>query len=84
LSTPQPVRGAPSREHFEQGLVLETRLGSLPYRAFGLCDYAAMLHERDQRGDRATARPMLEESASMAVDMGMMQLRERAEGLLEG
>ena len=73
-----------AKDLFERGLVLETVLGSLPYPTFGWCDYAAMRHESDQRGDRATARPMLEESASMAVDMGMTQLRERAEGLLAG
>ena len=45
--------------HFDEALEMNTRMGARPYVALTQRDYAVMLLERDQRGDRATARVLL-------------------------
>ena len=60
--------------HFEEALVMNTRLGSRPYVARAEYEYARMLLLRGRRADRARARTLLASALTMAQELGMRRL----------
>ncbi|MEE8466028.1 MAG: hypothetical protein V3S68_06070, partial [Dehalococcoidia bacterium] len=48
-----------------------------PDLAWTCCDYADMLLERDDEGDRAKAASLLDESLAISSELGMRPLMER-------
>ena len=63
--------------HFEETLTFCRKAGYRPELAWSLCDYADMLLERDDEGDKAKATSLLEESLKISSDLGMRPLMER-------
>ncbi|PKB64319.1 MAG: hypothetical protein BZY80_03250 [SAR202 cluster bacterium Io17-Chloro-G2] len=63
--------------HFEDALTFCRQAGYRPELAWTCCDYADTLRERDGEGDRAKAMSLLEESLSLASELGMRPLMER-------
>ena len=49
----------------------------VPELAWSLCDYADMLLERNNEGDRDKAMTLLDESLSTSTELGMRPLMER-------
>ena len=72
--------GNPDRAmaHFEDALEFCRQAGYRPELAWSSCDYAEALIERDATGDSARAIDLLDESMSIAGDLGMRPLSERA------
>ena len=65
-------------ERFDSALELSRRMGDRPLAAMITCDRAALLLDRDGRGDRERALAMLGESLEAAQELGMRGLVERA------
>ena len=72
--------GNPDRAmaHFEDALEFCRQAGYRPELAWCSCDYAEALIERGATGDSARAIDLLDESMSIAGDLGMRPLSERA------
>ena len=66
-----------SCEHFDEGLAFCRKAGYRPELAWTCCDYADMLLERDNEGDRAKAMTLLDESLAISSERGMRPLMER-------
>ena len=64
-------------QHFEDALVMNTRLGALPFLARTQVFYAVMLLQRNQDADREQALRLLEQAQSTAEKLGMVALIER-------
>ena len=63
--------------HFEEGLTFCRKAGYRPELAWTCCDYADALRERDTEGDRAKVIALLDESLTIASELGMRPLVER-------
>ncbi len=48
-----------------------------PGLAWGCCDYADTLRERDAEGDRAKVMSLLDDSLAISSELGMRPLMER-------
>jgi tetratricopeptide (TPR) repeat protein len=64
-------------EHFEDALAFCRKGGYRPELAWTCCDYADLLLQRDNEGDRAKATSLLDESLSISSELGMRPLMER-------
>ena len=64
-------------EHFEESLAFCRKAGYRPELAWTCCDYADLLLERDEEGDRAKAVSLLDESLAISSKLGMRPLMER-------
>ncbi len=64
-------------EHFEDALAFCRKAGYRPELAWTCCDYADLLRERDNPGDREQAVAMYDESLQIATEIGMRPLTER-------
>ena len=60
--------------HFEDALSISRSRGYLSMLAWTCCDYADMLKERDNEGDRAKAINLLDESLAISSELGMRPL----------
>jgi len=69
--------------HFEDGLAFCREAGYRPELAWTCCDYADMLIQRSVKGDHAKAMSLLDESLTIASELGMRPLMERVKGLQE-
>jgi len=69
--------------HFEDALVFCRKAGYRPELAWTCCDYADTLLARNGDGDAAKAVSLLNESLSLASDLGMSPLGQRVTGRLE-
>jgi uncharacterized protein HemY len=58
-------------EHFEEGITLNERMGARPWLAHAQDDYARMLLQRAQPGDRQRAFDLFAEAASSYRKLGM-------------
>ena len=63
--------------HFEQSLVFCRNAGYRPNLAWTCCDYADILLQRNNDGDRAKAMSLLDESLAISSELGMKPLMER-------
>ena len=63
--------------HFEDALSFCRIAGYRPELAWSLCDYADMLLERNDEGDRQKAMQLLDESLTISTELGMRPLMER-------
>jgi len=66
-----------SQSHFEDSLGFCRKAGYRPELAWTCCDYADTLLQRNNEGDRAKAMSLLDESLSIAGQLGMRPLMER-------
>ncbi len=64
-------------EHFEDALDFCRNGGYRPELAWACCDYADMLLEQNNEGDRPKAMSLLDESLSISTELGMRPLMER-------
>jgi hypothetical protein len=64
-------------EHFEDALVFCREAGYRPELAWTCCDYADMLLERDDEGEKSKATSLLDESLAISSELGMRPLMER-------
>ena len=62
---------------FEDALAFCRQGGYRPELAWSCCDYADILLERDNDGDRANAVSLLDESLAISSELGMRPLMER-------
>ncbi len=69
--------------HFEDGLAFTRRAGYRPELAWTCFDYADSLVRRNSAADRARAASLLEESMTIAQDLGMRPLSQRIEASRE-
>lgn len=76
--------------HFEEGWSFCRRAGYRPELGWVCCDYAGALLQRAsvssaqaRSGDREKALSLLEESQSIAVELGMPPLKERSQDRLD-
>ena len=69
--------------HFEDGLTLTRRAGYRPEMAWICCEYADVLLQRSGPGDGPKAASLLEESMTIAQDLGMQPLAQRIEACRE-
>ena len=64
-------------DHFEDSLAFNRRAGYRPDLAWTCCDYADVLLQRNNEGDRAKAMTLLDESLAISNELGMRPLMER-------
>ena len=64
-------------EHFEDALVFCREAGYRPELTWTCCDYADMLLERDDEGEKSKATSLLDESLAISSELGMRPLMER-------
>ncbi|MCH7737912.1 MAG: AAA family ATPase [Chloroflexi bacterium] len=69
--------------HFEDALSFCRKAGYRPELAWSCCDYADLLLERNNQGNRAKATALLKESLSISSELGMRPLMERVTVLQE-
>jgi len=69
-------------EHFEAAIETNARVGARPYLARSQHEYARMLIERNESGDKEKAQQLLTEAATTYRDLGMPTFLEDAEELL--
>ena len=69
--------------HFEDAFTFYQNAGYRDELAWTCCDYADMLLERKDEGDRAKAMALLDESLAISTELGMRPLRERVITLKE-
>lgn len=97
---PELCRGSVSRElgilaatmsrwtaalrHFEDALEMNSTMGARPWVAHTQHDYARMLWERDEPGDRELAVERLNEASEICRDIGMVALDDKIVSLLKG
>jgi tetratricopeptide (TPR) repeat protein len=67
--------------HFEAALEMNAKLGARPWLAHTQHQYATMLLNRDQVGDRDRATSLLDEALGTASELGMAALIEKIEEL---
>ena len=65
--------------HFEEALAFCRKAGYKPELAWNCCDYADMLMEQDGPSDQEKAAALLDESLSIATQLGMRPLMERVQ-----
>jgi ATP/maltotriose-dependent transcriptional regulator MalT len=70
-------------QHFEAALVYCRKAGYRPELAWGLCDYADTLLQRNQPNDWTRARSLLEESLTISSELGMKPLIQRVVARLD-
>ena len=70
-------------QHFEGSLLFCRKAGYRPELAWTCCDYADTLIQRNNKGDKAKATTLLDESLSISRDLGMRPLMERAQNRLD-
>ena len=63
--------------HFEDALTFCRKGGFRPELAWTCCDYADLLSERSNDGDRTQASSLLDESLAISTELGMRPLMER-------
>ncbi len=63
--------------HFEDALAFCRKAGFRPELAWTCCDYADLLLQRSQGGDRTKAVSLLDESLAISSELGMRPLMER-------
>ena len=63
--------------HYDDTLAFCCRGGYRPELAWTCCDYADLLLERNDTGDRAKATSLLDESLAISSELGMRPLMER-------
>ena len=63
--------------HFEDVLTFNRKEGLRPDLAWTCCDYADLLLERNNEGDRAKSTSLLDESLAISSELGMRALMER-------
>jgi tetratricopeptide (TPR) repeat protein len=68
--------------HFEHALAFNTRMRTPPWIAYTQYGYAKMLLGRDDPGDRARARELLDAALATAREIGMTKLQADCEALL--
>ena len=66
-----------AQTHFEDALTFCRKAGYRPELEWSLCDYADILRERNNEGDREKAVSLLDESLSISTELGMRPLMER-------
>ena len=66
-----------AQTHFEDALAFCRDAGYRVDLAWSLCDYADMLLERDDDGDKSKATSLLDESLAISSELGMRPLMER-------
>lgn len=71
-----------AEEHFESSLASSDRLRARPARARTLLALGRMLRRRGLAGDELRAHRALEEALSLATDMGMLLVAQRAKDAL--
>ena len=64
-------------QHFEDSLGFCRKAGCRPELAWTCCDYADLLLESKNEGDRANAMSLLDESLAISGELGMRPLMER-------
>ncbi|MCH8832335.1 MAG: response regulator transcription factor [Chloroflexi bacterium] len=69
--------------HFEDALVFCRNAGYRPELAWTCCDYADTLLRRNESGDGTKAMSLLDESLSIATELGMRPLMERVKERIE-
>ena len=69
--------------HFEDALAFCRKDGYRPELAWTCCDYADTLVERNNKGDRAKANALLDESLAISSELGMRPLMERVQSRKE-
>jgi tetratricopeptide (TPR) repeat protein len=69
-------------EHFEAAMETNARVGARPYLARSQHEYARMLIERNETGDKKKARTHLTEAIATYRELGMPTFLENAEELL--
>jgi DNA-binding NarL/FixJ family response regulator len=70
-------------QHFEDALVLNARMGALPWLAHTQHQYARMLLARNQPGDHDKAMTLLEAALATAHELGMRALAAHLTGQVE-
>jgi len=73
-----------AQRHFEAALVMNRRMGAIPFIAYTQVAYAEMLVRRAQAGDSRRAIGLIEPALATARKLGMKPLEERAVQLLDG
>ena len=63
--------------HFDDALAFCRNAGYRPELAWTCCDYADLILERDNDGDRAKGTLLLDESLAISSELGMRPLMER-------
>ena len=58
-------------------MLVRTKTGYRPELAWTCCDYADLLLERNNEGDRAKAMSLLDEALAISRELGMRPLMER-------
>ena len=66
-----------STSHYEDALAFCRKAAYRPELAWTCCDYADMLLDRNDDGDRAKANVLLDESLAISSELGMRPLMER-------
>ena len=74
-------RWSEAASHFEEGMVLNERMGARPWLAFTREDYARMLLERRDAGDPEQARELLDRAVATYRELGMEPHAARAAAL---
>jgi tetratricopeptide (TPR) repeat protein len=69
-------------EHFDDALELSARVGAIPWLARSQHEYARMLIERNESGDKEKAQTLLNEATATYRELGMPTFLENAEELL--
>ena len=72
-----------AQSHFEDALVFCRKAGYRPELAWTCCDYADTLLRRNESGDGTKAMSKLDESLSIATELGMRPLMERVKERIE-
>ncbi len=69
--------------HLEEALIFCRKAGYRPELAWTCCDYADLLIQRNNEGDRTKAMSLLDESLAISTALGMRPLMERVAALQE-
>jgi len=70
-----------AERHFEDALAFDEKIGAWPWLARTRYQYAWMLQERDQPGDRGKAQGLVNQALATFEELGMKKDVERALGL---
>jgi tetratricopeptide (TPR) repeat protein len=70
--------------HFESAIETNARVGARPFLARSQHEYARMLIERGESGDKEKAKELLTEATAIYRELGMPTFLENAEELLNG
>ena len=73
-----------SKDHLEDALAFCRKAGYRPELAWACCDYADTLIARNEEGDSAKAESLLDESLTIASELGMRPLVERVSARQKG